>query len=145
MIRGNRIQYSTVTKATLLATVVESQRARKALLYCLGWVARGTFHVRLNGSSLVPLFEFVLCLFVQVWGTASGGYCDELRLKSNTIDTIDSSVSNSSNFINLRAHGGSFDFENTKVQFSVVFRLFDRCRKSKLAISGTRSIRANKK
>lgn len=39
-----------------------------------------------------------------MWGNASGGACDELRLKS---------VNGS--FLNLRAHGGNLDFENTKV------------------------------
>lgn len=41
---------------------------------------------------------------LKVWGSDSDGLADELRLKS-TSDT----------FINLRAHGGSLDFENTKV------------------------------
>ena len=43
----------------------------------------------------------------QVHGSAAGGDADELRLLS-TSDT----------FINLRAHGGSFDFLSTKVGYS---------------------------
>lgn len=40
-----------------------------------------------------------------MWGNASDGDCDELRL-----------MSTNETFINLRGHGGSLDFENTKVR-----------------------------
>ena len=40
----------------------------------------------------------------QVYGTAAGGYADELRL-----------LSTNETYINLRAHGGSLDFVSTKV------------------------------
>lgn len=46
----------------------------------------------------------------QVWGNASGGYADELRLKSSP-----ATDDGNGTYINLRAHGGSLDFENTKV------------------------------
>lgn len=48
----------------------------------------------------------------QVWGTESGGYADELRLKSSPPTDEDGNGT----YINLRAHGGSLDFENTKVK-----------------------------
>ncbi|CAM9596047.1 unnamed protein product, partial [Sphacelaria rigidula] len=40
----------------------------------------------------------------QVWGSASGGQVDELRLESTD-----------ATYINLRAYGGNLDFEHTKV------------------------------
>lgn len=47
---------------------------------------------------------------MQVWGSESGGKIDELRLKSDPAVGVHPAF-----FINLRAHGGSLDFENTKV------------------------------
>lgn len=46
-----------------------------------------------------------------MWGNASGGYADELRLKSSPADE----EGGNGTYINLRAHGGSLDFENTRV------------------------------
>ncbi|CAN0390933.1 unnamed protein product, partial [Ectocarpus fasciculatus] len=48
---------------------------------------------------------------LKVWGNASGGYADELRLKSTPPTDDDENGT----YINLRAHGGSLDFEHTKV------------------------------
>lgn len=45
-----------------------------------------------------------------MWGSASGGVADELRLKSAPATDGENAT-----VINLRAHGGSLDFENTKV------------------------------
>eukprot|EP00904_Undaria_pinnatifida_P008377 jgi/Undpi1/466/HiC_scaffold_1.g00462.m1 len=47
---------------------------------------------------------------LKVWGNASGGLCDELRLKS-----VPATATTNASHINLRAHGGSLDFENTRV------------------------------
>lgn len=47
----------------------------------------------------------------QVWGNASGGYADELRLMSSP-----ATDGANGTYINLRAHGGSLDFENTRVR-----------------------------
>eukprot|EP00903_Cladosiphon_okamuranus_P020616 g18926.t1 len=49
-------------------------------------------------------------IVLKVWGAASGGYADELRLKSSP-----ATATANATYINLRAHGGSLDFENTKV------------------------------
>eukprot|EP00752_Nemacystus_decipiens_P012441 g11022.t1 len=48
---------------------------------------------------------------LKVWGSESGGMADELRLKSSPPTDEDGNGT----YINLRAHGGSLDFENTKV------------------------------
>lgn len=45
-----------------------------------------------------------------MWGNASGGYADELRLMSSPAVGTGNAT-----YVNLRAHGGSLDFENTKV------------------------------
>lgn len=53
-----------------------------------------------------------------MWGNASGGYADELRLKS----TPPTDGGENGTYINLRAHGGSLDFEHTKVIFRHLHR-----------------------
>lgn len=57
------------------------------------------------------LLVLLLLIPPQVWGNASGGLCDELRLKS-----VPATADTNASHINLRAHGGSLDFENTKVR-----------------------------
>lgn len=60
---------------------------------------------------LLLMFVSLLCNVTQVWGNESDGQCDELRLKSTP-----ATDSENGTYINLRAHGGSLDFENTKVR-----------------------------
>ena len=48
-----------------------------------------------------------------MWGSESNGMADELRLKSSPPTEEDGNGT----YVNLRAHGGSLDFENTKVRW----------------------------
>ncbi|CAM9370594.1 unnamed protein product, partial [Hapterophycus canaliculatus] len=82
----------------------------KAPLYAVDPV-NGSYSSVITGTWLLEEDLYVEDgITLKVWGNASGGYADELRLKSTpAVGGMNAT------YINLRAHGGSLDFENTKV------------------------------
>ncbi|CAN0067101.1 unnamed protein product [Ectocarpus sp. 6 AP-2014] len=124
------IRYSATTGRLYLEASVEGERGgcvtveqiweargggtttgAKAPLYAVDPVS-GEYSDVITGTWLLEEDLYVEDgITLKVWGNGSGGYADELRLKS-TPPTEDGG---NGTYINLRAHGGSLDFEHTKV------------------------------
>lgn len=107
-----------LSRALRLCTSLLWQKCSEDLLRPQTSVSVSSRHCEFRSFTRPPVISspVTMCLVVygallQVWGPDSGGDVTELRLKSTpATDDADATV------VNLRAYGGSLDFENTKVK-----------------------------